>query len=124
MGRGRTHTTIYILNRCPTKAVYGETPIEAWSRTKSEVSNFKIFGSMFYAHIPKEKRYKLDKKSERCIYLGYDDETKAYRLYNLETHNLMISRDVIFNEKAFSDWKNNKVQELRDDGLETNGGDS
>jgi len=28
------YTTIYILNRCPTKAVQDKTPIQAWSGRK------------------------------------------------------------------------------------------
>ncbi|KAK3026559.1 hypothetical protein RJ639_041145 [Escallonia herrerae] len=53
---------------------------------------------------------KLGKKSERCIFLGYSDESKAYRLFNLETEKLIISRGVIFNEKTFWNWKEGKVQ--------------
>ena len=60
----------------------------------------KVFGCVCYAHIPDEKRSKLDEKGERCIFMGYADSTKGYRLYNLEKKKLIINRDVVFHKKA------------------------
>ena len=101
-----TNTAVYILNRCPTKAVQNMTPLEAWSCEKPSVSHFKIFGCVCYAHIPAEKRTKLDDKSTKCIFIGYSLETKlAYRLYNVKTNKLIVSRDVLFDEKAAWDWR-------------------
>lgn len=34
-------------------------------------------------HIAKDKRQKLDKKSQKFIFLGYSDNQKEYRLYDL-----------------------------------------
>lgn len=52
------------------------------------------------AHVPDERRKKLDKKSTECIFLGYPDEVKRYRLLNIATRKIMISRDVIFFENS------------------------
>lgn len=106
------HTAVYILNRCPTKAVKNMIPFEAWSGFKPSVSHFKVFGCIGYAHIPTEKRTKFDDKSQKCIFVGYSTSSKGYRLFNVETEKLIVSRDVIFNEKASWDWNENKVQEL------------
>ena len=59
--------SIHILNRSPTFAVLNMTPEEAWSGRKPVVDHFKIFGCITYAHIPNEKRKKLDDKGERCL---------------------------------------------------------
>ena len=59
----------------------------------------KVFVSLCYAHIPEEKISKLD-EGEHCIFMSYADSTKRYRLYNLEKKKLIISRDVMFDEKA------------------------
>ena len=96
----------YVLNRASTKAVQGKTPEEAWSGHKPGVSHFRIFGSLCYSHIPKEKRGKLDDKSEKCIFVGYSENPKAYRVFNPVSKKLTISRDVIFDEQAAWDWKN------------------
>jgi len=88
----------YILNRCSTSAVDGKTPYEAWYDKKPTVRHFKVFGCLAYAHVPKEHRKKLDAKSEPCVFIGYSDESKAYRLYNPKTKRTLVSRDVTFEE--------------------------
>ncbi|RZB46408.1 Retrovirus-related Pol polyprotein from transposon TNT 1-94, partial [Glycine soja] len=57
-------TTIYILNRSPTKVVLNMTPYEAWFNRKPTVDHFKVFGCVAYSHIPKENREKLDEKEK------------------------------------------------------------
>lgn len=98
----------YVLNRAATKAVHEKTPEEAWSGNKPCVSHLRIFGSLGYSHIPKEKRGKLDDKSEKCIFVGYSENSRAYKLFNPITKRIIISRDVIFDENAAWDWKNEK----------------
>ena len=93
------HTAVHILNRCPTKALKDKTPVEAWSGIKPSVSHFKIFGCIFYAHAPAEKRIKLDEKSQKSVFLCYSDVTKGYSLLDVKTNKLVVSRDVIFDEK-------------------------
>jgi len=88
----------YILNRCSTSAVDGKTPYEAWYDKKPTVRHFRVFGCLEYAHVPKEHRKKLDAKSEPCVFIGYSDESKAYRLYNPKTKKTLVSWDVIFEE--------------------------
>ena len=65
------NTITYILNRNPTRT------IKAWSGAALDISHVKVFGSMCYAHAPDEKRSKLDDKSERCIFMGYENSNKG-----------------------------------------------
>ena len=51
-----------------------------------------------YAHIPKDERRKLDTKARKCVLLGYGEETKGYRLYDVAEKKVLHSRDVRFNE--------------------------
>jgi hypothetical protein len=44
----------------------------------------------------KENRSKLDKKEEKCIFIGYKDGMKGYNIWNLETKKVMYSWDVVF----------------------------
>ena len=93
------HTAVHILNRCPTKALKDKTPVEAWSGIKPSVSHFKNFGCICYAHVPVEKKTKLDEKSKKCVFLGYSDVTKGYRFLDVKTNKLVVSKDIIFDEK-------------------------
>jgi hypothetical protein len=49
----------YIVNHTPTKALKNITPEEAWTKIKPDVSHFRVFGSIAWAHIPDEKRKAL-----------------------------------------------------------------
>ena len=51
-------------------------------------------------HIPDEKRRKSDDKSQKYIFIGYDANSKGYKLYNPTTRKTIISRDVIFDEEG------------------------
>ncbi|KAI5342090.1 hypothetical protein L3X38_009965 [Prunus dulcis] len=99
--------SVYILNRCPTKALSKRTPFEAYGGRKPGVKHLKVFGSLCYAHVPKQQRQKLDLASKRC-FLGYGSCEKGYRLYNIETGKVIVSRDVIFSENECWDWNAKK----------------
>ena len=95
------NTAVYILNRCPTKAVYDRTPLEAWSNQKPSVKHLKVFGCVAFVQVPTEKRTKLDPKSKKMMFVGYSAESKAYRLIDPENKKIVVSRDVIFDEDHF-----------------------
>eukprot|EP01018_Ginkgo_biloba_P033834 Gb_09514 [translate_table: standard] len=103
------YTVVYLLNRSPTKALVNKTPEEAWTGTKPDVSNLKIFGRIAYAHVPDEKRTKMESKSIKCIFIGYSGEQKTYRLYDPKEKKLIVSRNVIFNEDGI--YKDEVVDE-------------
>jgi len=89
---------VYIKNQCPPKVLNSKTPQEAWSGRKPDVSHLRVFGWKAFAHVPGEKRTKLKSKSMPCVFLGYYEGTKAYRLMCLETKRIIKSRDVMFIE--------------------------
>ncbi|MCO5550654.1 hypothetical protein L7F22_004143 [Adiantum nelumboides] len=92
------NTSVHLMNMSPTEALTRLTPEEAYSGIKPNVSTLKVFGCVAYMHILDEKRRKLDVKSERCVFTGYDMYSKGYRLVNPDTNKIHISRDVIFDE--------------------------
>ena len=98
-------STVYILNKSPTKIVRDMIPQQAWSGKHHILSHFKVFGCIAYAHMPKQTRSKLDDKSEKCIFIGYDEQSKAYKLSNPITKKVIVSRDVVFKEEE--SWDGN-----------------
>jgi len=90
------HYENYIVNRTPTKVLKNITPEEAWSSIKPNVSHFFVFGSEAWAHIPDEKPKSLELKSEKCIFVGYFEDVKGYRLLQPKSKNVIIRRDVKF----------------------------
>jgi transposase InsO family protein len=90
--------SVYLLNRSPTVSIKNLVPEEAWSGTKIGVAHLRIFGSVAFAHVPEDLRKKLDNRSEKCIFTGYSEQHKAYKLYNPITKKVVVSRDVKFME--------------------------
>jgi hypothetical protein len=91
------------------------TPEEAWSGEKPSVHHFKVFGCLAFAHIPDSQRTKLDDKSIKCIHLGVSEESKAYKLYDPEKKKIIISRDVVFEERKGWNWSNSDTKQVSDD---------
>eukprot|EP00253_Pinus_taeda_P002725 PITA_02725 len=88
----------YIINRPPTKVLKNITPEEAWSSIKPDVSHFRVFGSEAWAHIPDEKHKALEPKSDKCTFFGYSEDVKGYRLIPFKSKNVIIRRNVKFDE--------------------------
>jgi len=67
---------------------------------KPDVSHLQVFGSLGWAHVPKAVRHgKLESRAVCVRLLGWwANETKGYRLENLENRKLITSRDVQFEE--------------------------
>ena len=95
-------TAVYLKNRSPTKALKDMTLFEAWTKEKPRIEHLRVFGCDAYAHIPKDERKKLASKSKKCIFVGYGELVKGYRLYDPNQRRVIYSRDVQFNEKRKS----------------------
>lgn len=98
-------TAVYLLNRTPCRGNKLTTPEEIWSGRRPDLSHLRVFGCIAMAHIPKEKRKKLDVKSTQCIFVGYGNESKGYRLFNEETGKIVTARDVVLLRILQSCWK-------------------
>ena len=88
----------YIQNQMPHKAVLHVTPKEAWSHVKHDVSTFRVFDSATWALIPNEKRKAMVEKSQPLFFVGYCEDMKAYRLFDLVTKDVLFHITVCFDE--------------------------
>lgn len=86
----------YVINRTGKSLVKGKSPYEVWFNKVPEIKGFQIFGSVAYRFVPEEKRKKWDAKSEKGIFIGYDEESKGYRIFFKDENRVEISREVIF----------------------------
>jgi hypothetical protein len=108
-------TANYLTNHSPTSANGGKTPQEIYSGKIPNVSHFRIFGSLAFVHVPKEGRKKLDSKTQACLFLGYDDESKTFRLFDPEKCKVVLSRDVVCDESRVGyQFLTNKSEKLDD----------
>jgi hypothetical protein len=91
-------TANYTQNRTPVTA-HGKTPREAFHGKKPNVSHLRVFGAPVYMHVPKELRDKLEPVSEKGRFLGYEPDAKAYRILRERNNWVIVSRDVIVDER-------------------------
>jgi hypothetical protein len=74
--------------------MYGKRP---------DISHIRIFGCEALAYVEKEKRHKLDFKTERCIYLGMSARHShdTHKLLKISSNEIIYRRNVSFNERCF-----------------------
>ncbi|GKA20555.1 ribonuclease H-like domain, reverse transcriptase, RNA-dependent DNA polymerase [Tanacetum coccineum] len=106
---------IYILNSVPTKALEDITPYEAIKQRKPNLENLRVFGCIAYAKVPSQHLTKLDDRSTKMVYLGNEQGSKAYRLFDPTTQRICVSRDVKFKENETWDWKDYMSKLINDE---------
>ena len=94
----------HILNRIPLKknkiSLY-----ELWKGRKHNIGYFKVGGCLAYCK-NNNPRTKMGPKGIKCAFVGYDTNSKAYRLLNLESNVIIESRDVEFFENLLTSGNN------------------
>ncbi|KAH9087598.1 hypothetical protein LEN26_019949 [Aphanomyces euteiches] len=104
----------YTDNRTATKALNGRTPYEAVHNDIPSVKHLKPFGCVGMVFVDKKYRKdgKLSHLSRPCLFMGYDGETRGYRLLSLSTGRICLAR--YDNIKFYEDTtaKANYVQHL------------
>jgi hypothetical protein len=62
----------------------------------SSLQHLCVFGYEAYVHMPKEKWLKLDRKTMKCIFIGYGTGVKGYKFWDFVSRKFVYSRNVIF----------------------------
>jgi hypothetical protein len=93
---------VYIMNMTPIAVVHGMIPEEKYNGRIPDFSHLKVFECITYVHVLDDLRTKLDSKVEKFVFIGYSLKQKGYKCYNHVTHEMRVSRDVVFNE--MSSW--------------------
>src|ERR1700761_4007116 len=94
-------TYVYVHNRSPTSAVSNSVPWTLMHKKKPDVSNLRVFGCTAYVHIKKDQRKGLSSHTQKCVFIGYPQEYKAWLFYNPITRKQIISKDAEFDERYF-----------------------
>jgi len=106
--------TVYLLNRSSSKSVGGKTPYELWTDSVPGVQHLRMFGCIAHMKVTTPNLKKLDDRSRRTIFVGYEPGSKAYRVYDPVTRRVHVSRDLVFEEAAQWLWTQGQRSEVDD----------
>ena len=87
-------TACYIINQSPFTVIRLKTSMDMWIEMPIDYFYLYVFGCPVYVMYNAQEISKLDPKFKRCIFLGYVDGVKEYRLWDLTAHKIVISRDL------------------------------
>ena len=96
---------VFIRNMCPTDILGKKTPNELWFGRKPNISKLITFGAVVYCQIPKSFRRKLDSKVEEARFIGYSLTQKGYRVTDVESQQIWVTRDLVVKHTDGSETK-------------------
>jgi hypothetical protein len=94
-------TATYLINRRPCKPINLLTPYEVLFLQQPDYQHLRSFGCLCYPNLSAIATNKLAPRTTRCIFIGYPKEHKGYRCLDLDTHKIITSRHVVFDESNF-----------------------
>ncbi|GJR43145.1 ribonuclease H-like domain-containing protein [Tanacetum coccineum] len=87
--------------RLPSYVLNGKSPYEMiYKKSHTLFLILRVFGCLCFATIV-NNHDKLGSRSDKCVMIGYSNYKKGYRLYSLDKHQFIFSRDVKFIESVF-----------------------
>jgi hypothetical protein len=75
-----------------------KTSYELLTGKKPNVSYFIVFGSKCFILNKRGRKSKFAPKAEEGFLLGYDSNTRAYRVFNISIGLVEVSCDIVFDE--------------------------
>lgn len=91
----------FLINRTPSPNLGDRTPYELLHNRVPPYSSFRVFGCLCFATQNPRIRDKFAPRSRKCVFIGYPPGKRGWRLYDLETKEIFVNRDVVFFETFF-----------------------
>jgi hypothetical protein len=92
------NTSCYSINRLYLHRILKKTSYELLTSKKPNVSYFRVFGSKCFILIKRGGKSKFAPKAIEGFLLGYDSNTREYRVFNKSTELVEVSCDIVFDE--------------------------
>ncbi|KAJ3684366.1 hypothetical protein LUZ61_013530 [Rhynchospora tenuis] len=89
----------YLINRTPTQVLSNKTPYEVLFGKPPSYAAVRNFGCLCY--IKSRTSDKFESRSRKCAFVGYPYGKKGWKVFDLETQEFIISRDVVFCEDVY-----------------------
>jgi hypothetical protein len=102
----------YSINQLSLHQILKKTSYELLTGKKPNVSYFRVFGSKCFILIERGRKSKFAPKVVEGFLLGYDSNTRAYKVFNKTTGLVEVSCDIVFNETNGSQVEQVDLDEL------------
>jgi len=94
-------TAVFLINRLPSKVINDQTPFERLFGHQPDYSFLRTFGCAVWPNLRPYNSKKLQFRSKRCVFLGYNNLHKGFKCLEPNEGRVYISRDVTFDETIF-----------------------
>ena len=109
------NTACYAINRLYLHRILKKTSYELLTGKMPNVSYFRVFGSKCFILVKRGRKSKFASKAVEGFLLGYDSNTRAYRVFNKSTGLVEVSCDIVFDETNGSQVEQVNLDELDDE---------
>jgi hypothetical protein len=92
------NTACYSINWIYLHWILKKTSYELLTGKKPNVSYFRVFGRKCFILVKRGRKSKFAPKDVEGFLLGYDSNTRAYRVFNKSTRLVEVSCDIVFDE--------------------------
>ncbi|KAJ0480735.1 putative RNA-directed DNA polymerase [Helianthus annuus] len=93
-------TAVYLINRLPSYVLNGKSPFEMMFDCKPSLIHLRNFGCLCFSTILHDSD-KFSYNAEKCVFIGYSNFKKGYKLWSLDSKKIFFSRDVKFYENVY-----------------------
>lgn len=91
----------YLLNILPNKKLNNKSPTQILYLKDPSYSLLRVFGCLCFPLHPSTKINKLQSRSPPCVFLGYPQNHRGLKYYDISSGKIIISRHVVFDESKF-----------------------
>jgi hypothetical protein len=112
---GSNQHACYAINRLYLHRILKKTSYKLLTGKKPNVSYFRVFGSKCFILVKRGRKSKFSPKVVEGFLLGYNSNTRAYRVFNKSTRLVEVSCDIVFDETNDSQVEQVDLDELDDE---------
>lgn len=92
---------VFLINRMPSLLLDKLSPYEILFKKQPDFSFLRTFGCLCYVSTHLKDRNKFSPRANPCVFLGYATGYKGYKILDLDSHIVSVSRNIIFHETTF-----------------------
>jgi hypothetical protein len=113
------NTTCHAINQLYLHHLLKKTSYELLTGKNPNVPYFRVFGSKCYILVKRGRQSNFAPNVVEGFLLGYDSNTKAYRVFNKSSGSVEITSDIVFGETNGSTREQVDLDDIDEDEVPT-----